>query len=145
MPPPVLGTIREMSDQQKGPRGEQWRGMTPRDRGLRTPMIDDVFAALSDWRRRAVCRYLVTCDDTGVDVDTLATAVARRAQASGVADAEATVEAVEQALVETHLPELDRLGLLDFDERSRAVHYWGHATVEKWAEHADAVTKRDEF
>ncbi len=134
-----------MSDQQKGPRSEQWRGMTPRDRGLKTPMIDDVFAALSDWRRRAVCRYLVTCDDTGVDLDTLATAVARRAQASGVADSEATAEAVEQALVETHLPELDRIGLLDFDERSRAVHYWGHATVEKWAEHADAVTKRDEF
>ncbi|MBX0286202.1 DUF7344 domain-containing protein [Haloarcula salinisoli] len=119
--------------------------MTPQDRGLRTPVIDDVFAALSDWRRRAVCRYLVTCDDTGVEAGTLATAVARRAQASGVADSEATVEAVEQALVETHLPELDRLGLLDFDERSGAVHYWGHATVEKWAEHADAVTKRNEF
>ena len=134
-----------MSDQQKGPRGEQWQGMTPQDRGLTAPMIDDVFTALSDWRRRAVCRYLVTCDDTGVDVDTLVTAVARRAQASGVADSEATPEAVEQALVETHLPELDRLGLLDFDERSRAVHYWGHATVEKWAEHADAVTRRGEF
>ena len=134
-----------MSEQQNGPRDDEWRGMTPQDRGLTTPIIDDVFAALSDWRRRAVCRYLATCEDTGVDVETLAVAVAGRAQASGVADADATVEAVEQALVETHLPELDRIGLLDFDERSEAVHYWGHATVEKWAEHADAVTRRSEF
>ncbi|WP_324663226.1 DUF7344 domain-containing protein [Haloarcula sediminis] len=134
-----------MSDQQNGPRADQWRGMTPQDRGLDTPMIDDVFEALSDWRRRAVCRYLVTCEDTGVDVGTLAAAVARRAQQSGVADSDATVEAIEQALVETHLPELDRIGLLDFDERSRAVHYWGQATVEKWAEHAEAVSRCGEF
>lgn len=134
-----------MSDQQRGPRGDQWRGMTPQDRGLTTPMIDDVFAALSDWRRRAVCRYLATCGETGVDVETLAGAVARRGQASGVADEDATVETVEQALVETHLPELDRIGLLDFDERSRAVHYCGLPTVEKWAEHAEDVTRRNEF
>ncbi|MDS0281051.1 DUF7344 domain-containing protein [Haloarcula onubensis] len=134
-----------MSDQQSGPRGEQWRGMTPLDRGLTTPMIDDVFEALSDWRRRAVCRYLATSEDTGVDVETLAAAVAARGRASEVTDADTSVEAVERALVETHLPELDRIGLLDFDERSRAVHYWGLATVEKWAEHADAVTQRTEF
>jgi Mrp family chromosome partitioning ATPase len=119
--------------------------MTPQNRGLDTPMIDDVFAALSDWRRRAVCRYLATCEDSGVDVGTLAAAVARRAQASGVDESAATVEAVERALVETHLPELDRIGLLDFDERSRAVHYWGQATVEKWAEHAEAVGQHGEF
>lgn len=134
-----------MSEQQNGPRGDQWSGMTPQDRGLDTPMIDDVFEALSDWRRRAVCRYLVTCGDTGVDVETLAAAVAERAQTSGVEDSDATVEAVERALVETHLPELDRLGLLDFDERSRAVRYWGQSTVEKWAEHASAVSRCDEF
>jgi len=134
-----------MTDQQSGPRGEQWRGMTPEDRGLSTPMIDDVFEALSDWRRRAVCRYLATCEDTGVDVGTVAAAVARRAQASGLDDSDTTVDDIEQALIETHLPELDRIGLLDFDERSEAVHYWGLATVEKWAEHADAVTQHNEF
>jgi len=134
-----------MSNQHSGPRGEQWRGMTPQDRGLTTPMIDDVFEALSDWRRRAVCRYLVTCEDTGVDVDRLAAVVARRGRASDVDGDETTVEAVERALVETHLPALDRIGLLDFDERSRAVHYWGLPTVEKWAEHADAVTRHSEF
>jgi len=134
-----------MNDQHNGPRGEQWRGMTPQNRGLTAPMIDDVFEALSDWRRRAVCQYLVTCEDTGVEVETLAAAVARRGQASKVSGSETTVEAVERELVETHLPALDRIGLLDFDQRSNAVHYWGLPTVEKWAEHADAVTQRSEF
>jgi hypothetical protein len=134
-----------MSDQHGDPEGDQWRGMTPQDRGLSAPIIDDVFDALSDWRRRAVCRYLATCEDTGVDVETLATAVADSGQASSVGDEETTVRAVEASLVETHLPLLDSLGVLDFDERSDAVHYWGNPTVEKWAEHADAVTKRNEF
>jgi hypothetical protein len=119
--------------------------MTPRDRGFTTPMIDDVFDALSDWRRRAVCRYLATCEDSGVDVATLSAAVARRGRASGVTDDETGVDSVERELAETHLPLLDRLGILDFDERSNAVHYWGVPTVEKWADHADAVTQRNEF
>ena len=135
-----------MEDQpQRGPAQDDWCGMTPSDRGLTTPMVDDVFAALSDWRRRAVCRYLVSCDDDGVDVGTLETAVAHRAQASDVPAEEATVEAVEEALVGTHLPELHRIGVLDFDRRSMAVRYWGIPTVEKWAEHAEAVSDRSEF
>jgi len=134
-----------MNDQQSGPGSEQWRGMTPEDRGLTTPMIDDVFGALADWRRRGVCRCLVNCEGNGGDVEQVAAAVAEQGRKSGVPDEEATVEAVETALVETHLPMLDRLGLLDFDERSRAVHYWGIATVEKWADHADAVSRRNEF
>lgn len=134
-----------MRDQQRGPGSEQWRGMTPQDRGLTTPMVDDIFEALSDWRRRAVCRYLANCDDSGVGVERLATAVARCGQAGSLPEQETTVEAVESALVETHLPALDSIGILDYDERSDAVHYWGLATAEKWAEHADAVTKTSEF
>ena len=134
-----------MSEQQRGPGSEQWRGMTPQERGLTAPIVDDIFAALSDWRRRAVCQYLATCDDSGVDVETLARAVAECGQAGSIPKSETTVEAVEQALVETHLPAMDDIGVLDYDRRSNAVHYWGLATAEKWAEHADAVTKANEF
>lgn len=134
-----------MNDQHCRPGDEKWRGMTPQNRGFTTPMIDDVFDALSDWRRRAVCRYLATCEDSGVGVETLAATVAKRGQASGVSGDEISVETVERELAETHLPMLDRLGILDFDERSQAVHYWGAPTVEKWADHADAVTRRGEF
>lgn len=135
-----------MSDQTEGgPESEEWEGMRPADRGLTTPMVDDVFAVLSDWERRAVCRYLATCDGSGVDVRTLSRAVAQRGRASAVTEDEMEIDAIETELVETHLPELHRIGILDFDERSGAVHYWGSPTVEKWAEHADEVSERDEF
>ena len=145
MPATPVVLVTRMNDQQSGPGSEQWRGMTPKERGLSTPMIDDIFEALSDWRRRAACRYLAECEDSGIGVERLASVVAEWGQDSGVPDEAATVEAVEDALVETHLPVLDSLGLLDFDERSHAVHYWGIATAEKWADHADAVTRRNEF
>ncbi|MFC6975612.1 ArsR family transcriptional regulator [Halomicroarcula sp. GCM10025709] len=135
-----------MSDQSgDGPDSEQWQGMTPQDRGFTTPIADDVFEALADWRRRAVCRHLSTADQCAVDVRTLAVAVSSRGQSSSVPDAEATVDAVETELLETHLPKLHDLGVLDFDERSETVRYWGSPTVEKWAEHADAVTDHNEF
>lgn len=134
-----------MNDQQGGPGGDEWRGMTPQDRGLTTPIIDDIFAALSDWRRRAVCRYLARTDQSGVEVRTLAEAVADIGQAGSLPEGKTDVDAIETALVHTHLPALDDIGILDFDPRSNAVHYWGHATAEKWAEHADAVTKANEF
>ena len=135
-----------MSDQTEGgPKSDAWAGMEPSDRGLTTPMVDDVFAALSDWKRRAVCRYLSTCDGSGVDVQTLASAVSNRGRASDIATEGTDIDTVEQELIETHLPLLHRIGILDFDERSGSIHYWGSPTVEKWAEHADAVSGRDEF
>lgn len=131
-----------MSNQSpSGPESENWRGMTPCDRGLTAPMVDDVFALLADWRRRTVCRYFVSTGSNSAHVETLAAALARRAS-DDVDASETTERAIRDALVEEHLPRLDEAGVLDFDERSESVCYWGHATLEKWAEHADAVTKR---
>jgi len=123
------------------PGSDEWRGMTPRDRGLTTPMVDDVFGLLSDWRRRAVCLHFANDDAVStVDVDTLATAVAQRGMGcAGITDTDES--AVRDALVEDHLPELDRAGVLDFDERSGSVRYWGQPTVEKWAEYAAEVSE----
>jgi len=63
---------------------------------------------------------------------------------AAMADRRGDLSVASVGTVETHLPALGRIGLLDCDERSNAVHYWGHATVEKWAEHADAVTQESE-
>lgn len=126
-----------------GPDSDEWRGMTPRDRGLTSPVIDDVFELLADWRRRAVCRYFATTDSSSADVDTLVTAVAQRGM--GRVDAtDANEAAVRDALVEEHLPRLDEAGVVDFDERSGAVRYWGQPTLEKWAEHAAEVSRHDQ-
>ncbi|MBX0293376.1 DUF7344 domain-containing protein [Haloarcula nitratireducens] len=119
--------------------------MTPEDRGLTTPIVDDVFEALADWRRRAVCLHFQTAAETQTAVGDLADAVARQGRASGLSEAESDVDAVEAALIETHLPVLHRLGVLDFDERSGAVRYWGCPTLEKWTDHAAAVTEQSGF
>lgn len=116
--------------------------MTPRDRGLTVPEVDDVFELLADWRRRAVCRYFVTTGSNAAHLETLVAAVARRSNAD-VDAGEACEDAIQKTLVEDHLPRLDEAGLLDYDARSDSVRYWGHPTVEKWAEHADAVTDRN--
>jgi len=135
-----------MGNQVSGsPKSEQWHGMTPDDRDLSTTDVDDVFEVLSDWRRRAVCLYFTTRDGNGIDVETLADAVARRGSAAAVDDGGVSAAAVQSQLESEHLPTLHRIGLVDYDERSGAVKYWGSPTVEKWAEHAAAVTRRDEF
>ena len=125
--------------------GDTWRGMTPQDRGFTTPMIDDAFAALADWRRRAVCHHLLAMGTGAATVETLNRAVAQRGQVTAVPAGETTLEAVRLALVETHLPLLHDLGILDYDERSAAVRYWGSPTVEKWLEHTQRVSRRVEF
>lgn len=132
-----------MTDQSPtGPDCDDWRGMTPRDRGFSTPMVDDVFALLSDWRRRSVCRYFARTESDSAGVATLAAAVASDACTDDVDSAETSEDAIEQALVHEHLPRLDEAGVLDFDARSKSVYYWGSPTLEKWAEHAEAVTER---
>lgn len=127
------------------PQSEQWRGMTPDDRDLSTTAVDDVFEVLSDWRRRAICLYFATRDGNGTDVETLAAAVAARGSTATVADGGVSASTVQSQLETEHLPTLHRIGLVDYDERSGAVRYWGSPTIEKWAEHAGAVTRRDEF
>jgi hypothetical protein len=46
-------------------------------------------------------------------------------------------------LVETHLPRLDAAGVVDYDDRSDTVRYWGQPTVEKWLEHVTEVDGRN--
>jgi len=134
-----------MTDQETTePREDEWQGMTPTDRGFTTPMVDDAFTALSDWRRRAVCLYFTERETDSATATELASGVAEYAAASSVEDG-TEQSAIRSELVTTHLPALHELGLLDFDERSETVRYWGSPTVEKWANHADTVTDRTEF
>lgn len=119
-----------------GPGSEEWRGMTPRDRGLTAPMVDDVFELLADWRRRAVVLHFTHGEEATATVDTLATAVAECGMGRDEISV-TSVSAVRTDLVEIHLPRLDQKGVLDFDGRSESVRYWGQPTLEKWAEHAD--------
>nr|WP_241244107.1 MULTISPECIES: helix-turn-helix domain-containing protein [Haloarcula] len=135
-----------MSNQRNaGPRSDQWSGMTPSDRSLSTADVDDVFEVLADWRRRAVCHYFASGDQTTADVAVLASAISEQEGTSTVDATDTSPSTIRTQLEEEHLPVLHRIGLIDYDERSGAVKYWGSPTVEKWADHAQAVTQRTDF
>nr|WP_225306774.1 MULTISPECIES: helix-turn-helix domain-containing protein [Haloarcula] len=135
-----------MSNQRNGgSQSDQWCGMTPSDRTLSTADVDDVFEVLADWRRRAVCHYFASGDQTAADVTALASAISEHGETSTVDATDTSPSTIRTQLEEEHLPVLHRIGLIDYDERSGAVKYWGSPTVEKWADHAEAVTQRTDF
>ena len=119
--------------------------MTPSGRTLSTADVDDVFKILADWRRRAVCHYFASSDRTSADVAALATAVSDQGRTGTVDATDTSPSTLRTQLEEEHLPVLHQIGLIDYDERSGAVKYWGSPTVEKWADHAQAVTRRTDF
>ncbi|MGB9952705.1 MULTISPECIES: ArsR family transcriptional regulator [unclassified Haloarcula] len=135
-----------MSNQRNGgSQSDQWCGMTPSERTLSTADVDDVFEVLADWRRRAVCRYFASSDRTAADVGALASAISELGGTSTVDAADTSPATIRAQLEEQHLPMLHQIGLIDYDERSGAVKYWGSPTVEKWADHAAAVTQQTDF
>jgi hypothetical protein len=103
------------------------------------PFIDAVFDALADWRRREVCLFFRETDVSTATVDELALVLAG-CEPSGLGDPDGrTHEAFATELAETHLPRLDATGIVDYDDRSDTVRYWGQPTVEKWLEHVTEV------
>lgn len=99
-----------------------------------TPSLDTVFDLLSNRRRRYAVYYLV--DDGGDPVD--CEALAERVAAWEVGDdpSDERVERVAADLTHIHLPKLDAANVVDFDDRSGQVRFWGQPSVEEYAEHA---------
>ena len=102
------------------------------NRAVVTPPIDEVFELLSNDCRRRVCLFLRR---TGIEVATLDDLV--EALASAESDEERERLAIN--LHHRHLPKLDEAGIVDYDPRSNTARYWGQPTVEKWAEHVEAI------
>lgn len=103
------------------------------------PFIDTVFDALADWRRREVCQFFKEGDVSTATVDELAMLLAG-CEPTGLHGPDGrTHEEFATELTETHLPRLDAAGVVDYDDRSDTVRYWGQPTVEKWLEHVAEV------
>jgi len=103
------------------------------------PFIDAVFDALADWRRREVCLFFRETDVSTATVDELAMLLAG-CEPSGLGEPKGrTPDEFATELAETHLPRLDAAGVVDYDDRSDTVRYWGQPTVEKWLEHVTEV------
>jgi len=106
------------------------------------PFIDSVFDALADWRRREVCQYFIETDAESATVDQLAMLLLA-CEHPGVEEcADPTFEELVIQLEHQHLPRLDEAGVVDYDDRSNTVRYWGQPTVEKWLEHVLAVDEQ---
>ena len=102
------------------------------NRAVVTPSIDEVFDLLADDCRRRVCLFLCRCK---VEVVTLSDLV----EALEPDGDEETRERLKINLHHRHLPKLDEAGIVDYDPRSNTARYWGQPTLEKWAEHVEAV------
>ena len=99
-----------------------------------TPSLDTVFDLLSNQRRRYVLYHLMNAADDTVDYEALAEQVA--VWEAGSDPSEEHVDEVATDLYHIHLPKLTESSIVDFDQRSGDVRFWGQPTVEEYAEHA---------
>jgi DNA-binding transcriptional ArsR family regulator len=113
--------------------------VSERGREGHTVSLDDVFGALAAQRRRAVIHALAEHPE-GASVDTLVEQlVVWEADVCPTTPPD-HAERVATSLRHAHLPKLDALGVVDFDSRSGAVRFGGHAAVEEWLKHAAALS-----
>lgn len=102
--------------------------------------LDKVFELLANPRRRLILSYLSETAADAVDfADLIAEVVARETDSE--TDAE-RYEAVAIELRHTHLPKLADAGLVDYDERSRTIRFYGHPLLEAYLELAEDVSSR---
>ncbi|MFD1562446.1 hypothetical protein ACFR99_02535 [Haloarchaeobius amylolyticus] len=119
-----------------------------------TPSLDLVFDLLSNSRRRYALYYLNEQPDGVATLETLTENVVSLEQLTGAADGDTDANARVQTdcdyggdttaqhprirleLTHTHLPKLEDAGVLEYDQRSEMVRYWGQPSIEEWLEHA---------
>lgn len=82
--------------------------------------IDASFDALSDPRRRSLCRYVMRTETDVVTSEELTDYVVDRAPETAAADVERQRVATE--LRHVHLPKLDEADVVEYDRRSETVH-----------------------
>lgn len=98
--------------------------------------LDTVFELLAARRRRIVLYSLVDASD----VTTIGTLTGAVATAESVIAHEALTRdhylEVATDLYHWHLPVLADVGVIEWDERSETIRYWGHSTLETWIRRA---------
>lgn len=87
---------------------------------MTTPTLDATLTAVADWRRRAVLTLLRT-ESTPVELFDLAARVVEFETVRSSASGDDPGSHVATSLHHTHLPTLDRAGLLRYDAADRQV------------------------
>jgi len=107
------------------------------DDSMTTPTLDVVFEILSHRRRRLVLYHLAQVPGGVEQFDALVDQVAAwETDANGGDVPENHRSRVATDLHHVHLPKLADANVLDYDDRSETIRYWGQPTVEEYAEHA---------
>lgn len=101
-----------------------------------TESLDSTFGHLCDSRRRYLLYYLLTVDETVVEVDAAANAIRQYEAAGTESDDPPSREDLRSELREDYLPDLKRAGVLDYDPRHGTIRFDGHPPLEEWVEHA---------
>jgi len=94
--------------------------------------LDAVFTVLASRRRRVLLRVLRDAD-AGDVADLVGWVAERERQLDGEAPDR---ESLRSELERVHLPMLADHRVLDYDERSGGVRYYGHPVVEEYLEHS---------
>ena len=106
--------------------------------------VDATFYILSNRRRRHLCRYLTESDDGLADFETIVDQLVEWEVAADGEEKEDHGKRVASDLYHAHLPQLSDAGLLDYDERTGTVRYWGHPRIDAWVDIA-AAEEFDDF
>lgn len=98
--------------------------------------LDTVFEVLSDRRRRYVLYTMSRAEGGSMTVDRLAMRIGRM-EGDHAATGERHTERIADDLRERQLPKLIEAGIVEYDDRSETVRYYGRPALEEWLEHAE--------
>jgi DNA-binding transcriptional ArsR family regulator len=98
--------------------------------------LDAILLLLADGRRQAILNYLSEWSDESASLDELIGHLEiREAERRDRRPARGNIE-VE--ILHVHLPKLADAGVVEYDERSRQVRYWGNDRLERWLERTES-------
>lgn len=102
--------------------------------------IDATLELLADRERRAVLGYLMDDPRGTATVSELADHLAemRAEEAGDEADPEEAGDEATTTLHHVHLPKLADAGVVEYDDRSGEVRYWGEDRLEAWYDHVES-------
>lgn len=100
--------------------------------------LDSTLELLSDYDRRCLLGYLRDDPDGTATVEELVDHLAdKRAKRT---DDAPDIDRIETRLHHTHIPKLANAGVIEYDDRSGEIRYWGEDRLEAWH---DRIRNRD--
>lgn len=92
--------------------------------------VDQVLETISNERRRYILKYFHQTDNDTAALDTLIDYVTTQEFDSTPSDRER--EELSTSIYHVHLPYLQDVGLIEYDERSDRVRFYHHPVVDEW-------------